>query len=180
MTRRTPARISAIGRPARISAIGIVLLSANPAGASSAGLEIFPDGRVFVLVALFLLLIFPAQKLLIGPLLRVLEERSERIEGARRRAEVVADAAKEVLDRYEAAIHGARESAEQSRRSELDQARRGQTQVTMAARGDAERELERVRQEVASALADARAQLRREAEGLAREAAAQVLGRPLS
>jgi F0F1-type ATP synthase membrane subunit b/b' len=50
----------------------------------------------------------------------------------------------------------------------------------MAARGDAERELERARQEVASALADARAQLRREAEGLAREAAAQVLGRPLS
>ena len=46
-------------------------------------------------------------------------------------------------------------------------------------RAEAEREIDRARQEVATALESARASLRGQSQELARQAAASVLGRPL-
>lgn len=164
----------------RIPVLAGVLLTALPAHAAEGGLEIFPDWRVGILIAFFVLLILPVNALLFRPLLRVLDERHARIEGARERATSLARRADEVLAQYESAVSEARESAEQDRRGRLDEARRDQTRATAAARAEAERELARARSEVEAALAQARDQLRREAEPLARAAAAQVLGRSLS
>jgi F-type H+-transporting ATPase subunit b len=161
------------------TALVIALLAALPAQAAGASLEIFPDQRIFYLIVLFLLLIFPVNKLLFHPIFQVLDERDARIDGARKRAEEVDAEAESTLDRYRSAVRSAREEAEGGRKEVLEQARREQAQLTGSVRSEAEATMNRAREEVAGALQDARSQLRQQAEELAREAATRVLGRSL-
>jgi F-type H+-transporting ATPase subunit b len=162
-----------------VPALAFGLLVALPAQAAGGALEIFPDERIFYLIVLFVLLIFPVNKLLFHPIFRVLDERDARIEGARNRADQISAEAEATLDRYRGAVRSAREEAEGERKNVLEQARREQAQLTGSVRSEAEVTINRAREEVAGALDDARSQLRRQAEELAREAAARVLGRNL-
>jgi F-type H+-transporting ATPase subunit b len=164
---------------ARTAAGAALVALPHAASAAEGNLEVFPDwtGLLPLLVALFVVIIFPADRLLLRPLLRVLDERHERIEGARQRADALSGEADAVLARYETAVGEARHHAEAARRDALDRARREQTGLTSQARTDAEAEIARARDEVGRALAEARTALRAEAELLARDAASQVLGR---
>ena len=162
-----------------IPALAIGLFIALPVQAAGDSLEIFPDERVFYLIALFILLVFPVNKLLFHPIFRVLDERDARIEGARKRAAQVGAEAEATLGRYRSAVRSAREEAEGGRKQVLEEARREQAELTGSVRSEAEAEINRAREEVAGALVDARSQLREQAQELAREAATRVLGRSL-
>jgi F-type H+-transporting ATPase subunit b len=165
------------------AALGLVTLWAGQASAAAeGGLELFPDWRfqLPLLVALFAVLIPIVNRVLLRPLLRVLDARAERTEGARRRASRLAEQARELVARYERALFEARQAAERSRRAMLDEARRRAAEETSAARSDAEREIARARQELAAASAQARRGLRAQSEELAREAASRVLGRSVA
>jgi F-type H+-transporting ATPase subunit b len=158
-----------------------VALAPAPVAAAEGGLEIFPDpGQLIVLIVLFLLLILPVNVLLLRPLLKVLDERSERIDGARQRASELSERAEELLTRYRAALHEARAAAEGDRRVLVERAREEQGAFTREARAEAERDIEQARGEVISALDDARTSLRQRAEELARDAVARILGRALA
>jgi F-type H+-transporting ATPase subunit b len=173
----------------------LALLAAVPAAAAGDSIEIFPDvpgswddvlsPKLFAsplvqLIALFALLIWPANQILWRPLLRVFEERAERIAGSRARAEKIAAEANDVLGSYEQAVERARRGADVDRSAILDGARKEQSQVTADARRAAEVEVSAARDAVDAALERARASLGSAADELGREAAAQVLGRPLS
>ena len=172
MNRKSPSSIATT-----ISALAIALFVALPAQAAGASLEIFPDGRIFYLIVLFVLLVFPVNKLLFHPIFRVLDERDARIEGARKRAAQIGAEAEATLGRYRSAVRSAREEAESDRKQVLEEARREQAELTGSVRSEAEAEINRAREEVAGALDDARSQLREQAQELAREAATRVLGR---
>jgi F-type H+-transporting ATPase subunit b len=181
-----------------LAALGIVL-AASPALAAG-DLSIFPDliedwmygtygGQVWAhpwrsvwlqLVVVFVVVVFPLNALLFKPLLRTLEQRGEKIVGARSRASALAKQADEVLGRYEGAVGAARRDAENLRRQALEGARSEQSRIGADARGTAEREIAQARAGVAGAVDAARAALRGETERLAREVAAKVLGRPLA
>lgn len=170
-------------RPLGIGAVlaaGVVVATADLAHAAGGALEIFPDKRIFIQIALFALLIAPINKLLFQPVMRVLEERREQIEGSRERAETMQAEAESVLKAYEAALSGAREQVENERKVRVEAARDERTRLTATARAGAEERITRARGEVASALEQARAQMKRETDELAREAASRVLGRELS
>lgn len=180
-----------------LAALGIALVAA-PAYAAE-GLSIFPDliedwmygtyhGAIWAapwrstwlqLVVLFIVIVFPLNAWIFRPVLRTLERRGEKIEGARQKASTLSKQADEVLGRYEAAVGIARRDAESVRRSALEGARQEQARISGAARAAAEREVASARAGVAGALDSARASLRGETERLARDAAAQVLGRQL-
>jgi F-type H+-transporting ATPase subunit b len=162
-----------------IPALATGLFIALPVQAAGDSLEIFPDQRVFYLIALFILLVFPVNKLLFHPIFRVLDERDARIEGARKRAAEVGAEAEATLGRYRSAVRSAREEAEGGRKQVLEEARREQAELTGGVRSEAEAEMNRAREAVAGALDDARAQMREQAQELAREAATRVLGRSL-
>jgi len=132
------------------------------------------------LVVLFVAIVFPLNALLFQPLLRTLEQRGERIEGARSRASGLSKQADEVLGRYESAVFAARREAEGVRRAALETARSEQARIGAEARGSAEREVAAARAGVAGALASARGALRGDTERLAREVAEKVLGRALA
>ena len=164
------------------AAVTAVVVAAWPRAAVAAedGFTIFPDPLWLVaLIALFLVLVWPLDRLLFRPMLRVLDERRMRIQGARERAALVSKDAEEVFGRYQRAVDQARAQAEQTRRETLDGARRDQSQVTQEAREEAEEQMARARREVAEALEEARARMREQAEDLAREAASRLLGRSI-
>lgn len=157
--------------------LGVV---ATPAQAA-AGLSLFPQwGLLVVLLVGFVILVFPLNALIFKPLFRVLEEREERIEGARARAAELEGNAEELLNRYRAAIAEVRETCERDRRAQLEAARGEQSELTDAARSEAETVLAAGRVDLDQWLGDARTTLRGDAEPLAQLAAEQVLGRSLS
>lgn len=162
-------------------ATAALLLAARPAFASGGGIEIVPDPfHLGMLVLAFALLIIPVDRLLLKPLLRVLDERDQRIAGSRERAQKIEAEADETLGRYRDSIREARESANAERRHLTDEGRAREQETTGAARGEAEQEVMRARGEIETALGEARANLRSAAEQLARDAAERVLGRSLS
>lgn len=171
-------------RLARVCAVavaaGAVSLTPGMASASD-GLNLIPDTFVMLgLMTAFIILIYPVNALLFKPIFAVLDARSERIEGARRRAEQLQREADEVTARYREAVRDVRQEAEHGRRAQLDEARSEQTSITSAARAQAEQELARTRGELRSAVDDARSSLRSQVEDLARQAAERIVGRELS
>jgi F-type H+-transporting ATPase subunit b len=157
------------------------LLAAAPARAAEGGIEIFPDPKLLVpLIALFAALVWPLSAVLWRPLLRVLDERRERIEGTRLRAQKVTAEAERVLGGYQRAVEQARRAAEGDRRGLLEAARHDQGQITGDARRAADAEVAAARARVASSVDEARAELQRTVHELARDAASQVLGRALA
>lgn len=167
--------------PRAVALATAVLLAAAPALASEGNLVLIPTFEMLgALIALFAILIFPVHSLLFRPIFTVLDARTEKIAGTRARAEKISAEAEEVLARYESAVRDAREQAELERKERLVSARSESAEQSAAARAAAEREIERAREQLGAGLEEARASLRPQAELLAREAAARVLGRPLS
>jgi len=155
-------------------------LLATPAFASEDELAIFPDTWILPLIGLFVLLIFPADKLLFQPLLATLDERAKRIEGARKRAGEVARRADEVLAAYERSVDAAREEADSHRKGRVAAAREELSRITGEARSAAEEEVGRAHKQVEDEVGLVRASLREGSQQLGLEVAARVLGRELA
>ncbi len=152
----------------------------TPAGATEA-LELVPDPATLTMLLVgFALLVYPVNALIFRPLLRVLDDRDEKIAGARRRAEQLGHNADESLAHYRESVRQVRESSERERRLQLDAARSEQAAMAAKARADVDRQADQTRLAISDELAEARGNLRVVAEELAREAAARILGRSLS
>lgn len=165
---------------ARALPIVALALAASPARASEK-LSLDPDPwTTLTFIVTFAVIVFPLNQLIFRPLLRVLDEREERIDGARKRADHMQAQAQEALDRYEDAIRTAYDEVAGERRRKLDVARAELTSITQQARSEAERDLSRAREELSASREAARASLRGSAEELAGLAAERILGRSLS
>ncbi|MGH0029171.1 MAG: ATP synthase F0 subunit B [Myxococcota bacterium] len=161
-------------------ASGAALLALAAPAHAAGDLVLIPHPPLMLaLIVLFALMVLPVNQLVFKPLLRVLDERDEKIAGTRTRAEQLDRETDEVLTRYESQVAAVREEAEQDRRALLESARGDAQGTTGGARSEAEQEIERARSEIASALDAARDTLRTQSQELARQAAASVLGRPL-
>ncbi len=196
--RPRPSRADGHGRLSTAIALATVALAftlavALPAAAAEE-LVLIPDaglfglvpalghglGKLWIMLIGFVVLIFPLNALMFQPIFRALDERADRIQGARERSKQLEAEADSVLDRYETAIREARSQSESERQTALASARDEQANLTTQARSDAEQELERARGELNQSLEEARATLRASAEDLATAAAEQVLGRTLT
>jgi F-type H+-transporting ATPase subunit b len=165
-------------RRVAIAALGAMLFASHDAIAAEGGLELLPDPPLLIALIVFFAALVPlVNRLLLRPMLRVLDARTERTDGARRRAARLEHQVNEAIARYDRSIQEVRQAAEGARREVLEDARRRAGEETLAARSDAETELGRVRRELESAVGGARAGLRDPARELAREAAGRVLGR---
>jgi F-type H+-transporting ATPase subunit b len=157
----------------------VSLAAALPAQAADQ-LNLTPDPWVTgALLIVFVAIIFPLDALIFQPLLRVMDEREERIDGARRRAASVEGQAQEALDRYEESIRTAHDEAAAERRRQLEVARGELQSVTRSAKDEAERDVARARDELEGSLGEARDTLRASADELASLAAERILGRSL-
>ncbi|HYB13353.1 MAG TPA: ATP synthase F0 subunit B [Myxococcota bacterium] len=154
---------------------------AATASASEGTLQIIPDFRlVLLLIVLFLLLVPVLQRLLFRPLLGVLEEREQKIEGTQARAATLQQEAEAEFERHETAIRAARVEAERAYKTTLEAAQARHAEAVAAARGESAQVVESARRALRSALEEARRILQVQTRELAREAAARILGRSLS
>jgi F-type H+-transporting ATPase subunit b len=155
-------------------------MTATPALAADA-LVLEPDFPLILgLIVGFVVLMFPANQLIFKPIFQALDERDERIQGARSRAGQIQRDADGVLSDYETRIREARADADSARKEQIAAARSEQAQVTATARSEAEARIEQARATLAGDLETAREQMRSSAQELARSAAEQILGRSLS
>lgn len=172
----TPDRLR---RPLVVLSAAATMLEATPAFASE-GLSLLPTPFVLLpLLLLFAALVPILNACLFQPILRVLDEREQRIDGARRRAEDLTRQAERTLAQYETAVRAARASAEADRKETLAQAQRQHATAVADERKNAEELLDRTRSDIARALSSARDELQSQARELARDVAARVLGRAL-
>jgi F-type H+-transporting ATPase subunit b len=153
--------------------------AAAPAQAAEA-LNLFPDPlKVLINVVVFLLLIYPTSRFLLRPLVRTLEERERRTEGALRSMDALLGESAQLRETLEARLDEARERAQAQRAAVLQEGEEEERGELTQAREQAAQKLEEARAEMAVELDAARQTLRAEAESLARELASKVLGRSL-
>ncbi len=161
-------------------AVAVGMLAALPATAAE-GLVLVPDLETLpVLLVAFVVVTLVLDPLIFQPLMKVMDEREERIDGARRRADQVQQQAEEALSRYQESIRGAHDDATAERRRRLGIAREGLVRLTNQAKEEAEGEVARAREELSASLDEARDSLRQAADGLAVLAAERILGRSLA
>jgi F-type H+-transporting ATPase subunit b len=145
---------------------GALWLVLVPAASAASELVLIPEIRTLVVLIIgFVILIPIVNNLIVKPVYAVLDERQEKIAGARKRAESLEASANDVLSRYQASVREARSE---------------HAQITGRARAEAEREIEQSQGELRASLEQARDGLRTSAEELARQAAERILGRAVS
>ena len=130
-------------------------------------------------VVLFLLLIYPVNRLLIQPMLHLIEEREGHTTGALDRAASLEAETRQTAAQIEARLAEARGRAQTRRTAILAEAEAEERALLHAASDDAARSIETVRSAVDAELAQARGALEADARTLAREAASRLLGRTL-
>ena len=168
-------------RPLRCGAALAAGLLLAPAAQAADRLELMPDPIVTaVLLTAFIVIIFPLNRLIFQPLMKIMDEREERIDGARARAAEVEQQAEDSLNRYRETLRAAHDQATEQRRVRINEAREQLLGVTGRAKEDAELELTRAREALSASLGEAQDSLRAAAGDLASLAAERILGRSLT
>jgi F-type H+-transporting ATPase subunit b len=158
----------------------LIALAAPEHAYASENLVLIPEPQMLIaMVILFVALVFPVNALIFKPIFRALDERANRISGARQRADHIAADADSVLARYDDSIRAARAGAEASRKQAITEARTEQAAMAVQARNDAEVLIEKARADLTEALEHARTELRAGTQELGRAAAQRILGREL-
>ena len=162
--------------------VTVLILVSFPAAALAAGdLKLWPPNWTLLAANLvvFGLLIYPIQRWLLAPLVRVLAEREQRTAGALERAQSTHAEAVRMREDLERELATARADAQAHRAVILGEAEAEERRILDEARTDASRALEAVRSSIEGELADARRTLQSDARDLSREAAVRILGRAL-
>ncbi len=152
-----------------------------PASArAAADLVLIPHAPTLVgLVLFFIGLVVVTNALIFKPIFQALDDRTQRVEGARRRAEELEQESDALLQRFEASLREARAEAESKRKNKLGHAREQQLGMAEEARSQAEHGVEEARAQLEAALVTAREGLDANSREIARAVAARVIGREL-
>ncbi len=149
------------------------------AGAAAA-LNLNPELWITAMnVIIFVALIYPTNRFLLQPILKVLRERIEAVEGTAGRASAIREEAAAHRSDLEERLAEARAEA-QSRRVRIQAETEAEERTLIdAARRAATVSVAELRETLAGELESARSALEADARGLAEEAAAKILGRAL-
>ena len=151
-----------------------------PSVAQAAELNLAPDWKIVATdIAVFGLLIYPVNRMLIGPMLRLVAERQRATEGSLDEAGELQKRSVELGRELETRLTEARARANARRTEILTAAEQEERALLGAASADAARTIEAARTAIDADLVEARGALERDASELAREAAARLLGRAL-
>ena len=137
------------------------------------------DGTVVVQFGLFLLMAALLYGLVFKPFLRVRDERTRGIEGARTEARSLEERAAQMGTDVEARTAAARRKVEEERVQLRAEAATHEAQALGAARDAAQKAIAEARARAQKERDEARTALLAEAEPLAQKVASRVLGRPL-
>jgi len=135
------------------------------------------DYTILLQMLLFLLLWVVLSRILFRPYLSLLEEREKRTEGAQDESFALEQEGQRLRALYEDGLAKARAAGEAVKAGILHEVRQQREQLLSRAREEAAETLERMRLEIRNELAREREIARREAEAIAQDMVAKVLGR---
>jgi F-type H+-transporting ATPase subunit b len=138
------------------------------------------DNTVLVQFGLFLLMMLILHYLLFKPYLRARAEREDRIDGERKRARDMEEAAKTKIADFEGKLEKAKQAGIGLRDNARKEAGARERQILDAARTDSAKLVETQRAAVAKSGDAARAKLRGSADDWARRLASRILGREVA
>lgn len=138
------------------------------------------DHTVWIQLFLFLTVAFLCSRLLFRPYLKMRDERTAGIEGARDEAARLSAEADARLTRYQGQLEGARTRAQDERRKMRAEAAERQRQVSERARAESASSLEEANARIRRESEAARATLMPQAHELARDIAETLLGRKVA
>ena len=163
-----------------VTLTALSVLGVPGAALAAGGLNLQPGlGLLIANLVVLGLLIYPTQRLLLAPLVRIFEQREQRTTGAMARAEEVRAEAAAVHAELDKRLLQARADAQARRSAILSQAEGEEQEILELARADVARTLEALRSSIMEEAADARRKLQADARALSLEAASKVLGRSL-
>ncbi len=137
------------------------------------------DQTLLVQMVNFIILVLVLNYLLYKPLLKIIDERKERIEGTLEEAERMMKEAERKLEEYNSRIRQARQQAQQIVAEGRLKASEEQKRILASVRKETEERLEKLQRELEAQKASAREVLRRQAEVLSIRIAERVLGRSI-
>lgn len=140
-------------------------------------IQLVPDGTLFLHIALILVMVFLLNKLLFGPVNRVLEERERRTGGRSSQARETLRRVEESLTRYEHTLREARAEGYRLLEQQRAESMRARQLKLEAVREDVGRELEQQKEVLRKQAEEARMSLEGEARRVASSVSAQILGR---
>ena len=155
---------------------GVLLTAA--AGAEHPLIDL--DFTVFVQLALFAITAFVASRVLFRPYLKMRDERSAGIDGARDEASRMSAQADAQLASYEGKLAQARGRAEDERRKLRAEAGAHEREVLDKTRADSMAAQEQAHATIAGQTESARRELRPRADQIAHELASKLLGREVA
>ena len=135
------------------------------------------DHTVWIQLALFFVVAFLCSRLLFRPYLKVRDERTAGIEGARDEAARLSAEADARLERYRGQVEAARVRAQDERRKIRTEAADRQRQLTERARTDAAGALDEAKSRIGKETESARKTLMPQGQQLAGDIADALLGR---
>lgn len=141
--------------------------------ATGAGVDF--DASLIIMLAIFLGLMIYLNQTLFKPYLKVKDDRSAQIDGAKEKAVQMQDKADRIFSQYERKLTRAREQAVAERAEVKDSAKEAEQQILSEARGDVDQMLEAARQEIADQVEHASADLDRQAKTLSKLIVDKVL-----
>ncbi|MEW6489435.1 MAG: F0F1 ATP synthase subunit B [Thermodesulfobacteriota bacterium] len=135
------------------------------------------NATLLVQLVNFLLLMYLLNRLLFRPMLRVLEERSDRTEGRRKQAAQLSSESQALWDDYQKRLQAAKADADRTRTQVIRQAEAQRDRLLEAASGEADKAVTQVRARLRAESEDARKALRAQVAPLATAVAQRILGR---
>lgn len=138
------------------------------------------NSALFIHLAIFLVVVFLVGPLLIKPTMALLEERDEKIKGAKDKARSLKEEASARVSDMEEKLAAARKSAVKEREGlRLTYAKKAD-EITAKAKQISLDQIAAMRQRIAGERESARSALRAEAEAISRDIAKRILGRDVA
>ena len=138
------------------------------------------DQSLIIQIVNFIIFLFILNYLIFKPIVRIIEERRERIEGTMEKAQVIEADVQEKLEACETRVQEAKTQAA----SEKERLRRGaedlSKEIVEKARTELARDLPIIRKQIANEADRVRHELERKTHDIARDIACRVLGRKIS
>jgi F-type H+-transporting ATPase subunit b len=125
----------------------------------------------------FLVVVMVLNKLLVKPVLKVMDARKDRVDGNLHAAEKAGASAKQMREEYLKEIESAKKDAQTLREKIKKEGEAEEDRIIKAARGKAGDLVAEVREKIAAEFKDAQAGLRRESQAMGKEIAGRILGR---
>ena len=157
-----------------------VSMFASTSFAAEGAVNVDLDASFVVQILLFVVLMVVLKPLLFDPMMRLFEEREERIDRTIEKARKTDEASAKALAKYEEILAKAREAGATERDQLRSQAAKKEAELMTQVRAQTSSTLDQGRTAMATEAKEARSKLQLEARQLGRAIASRVLGREVT